>query len=560
MQLFLRLYLPIMLFVCFSSCSPRKKVADGQPDGKKVVVIGIGSDVETFNPIFAQEVTGGEIGDLIYSSLVSANFDTAEGILHYSPMLAREWESVNLNRDIIFHLRTDAMWSDGVPITARDVQFSYELYGNEELASVREDELEGLKKGKDGKLDIQHSVEIVNDSTLRFHFERFSPAQLLNAGLPILPAHLLDTIPPKELRTHSINRKPIGSGPFSLASWKSGDEITLIPNRVSVLPRPALLDQLVFRVLPDHGARFAHLKSGEIDLMTDLSSSEAQELSGSTLPVQVITTPVRRYQFVGWNNIDGDAYSKSSGKTIQPNALFGNAKVREAMTLAIDRKSIVKALLAQFGQDAVGPVSPIFHYAYNDTLKPMPFDPAAALSLLAQEGWEDKDGDGVLKKGKRKFSFSLLIPSGSQFTLELANIIQKQLHDVKIAVQIQQVEESIFWQQLMEKKFDAFIGGFEVPLQLQLTLFWGSDLRKYPFNFVSYRNQHVDRILKATESVGKESEAAPLWKEFQVILAEEQPCTFLYWEHNVIGVNKRVIGTHFSILGTTYQAWDWSTE
>ena len=560
MQYFLRFYLPIILLVCFSSCSPRKKVADGQPIRKNIVVIGIGSDVDTFNPVFAQEVTGGEIGELIYPSLVRANFDTAVGALHYSPMLAREWEFVNYNRDIIFHLRTDATWSDGVRITARDVQFSYELYGNEELASVRQHELEGLKKGKNGKLDIQKSVEIVDDSTLRFHFEHFSPAQLHDAGLPILPAHLLDTIPRKELRTHSINRKPIGSGPFSLASWKPGEEITLMSNRLSVLPKPANLDQLVFRVLPDHGSRFAHLKSGEIDLMTDLSPSEARELAGSESPVRVITTPVRRYQFVGWNNIDGEAYAISSGKKIQPHPLFGNMKVRKALTLAIDRKSIVRALLAQFGQEAIGPVSPIFRSAYNDTLRPMPFDPTAALSLLAQEGWEDKDDDGVLEKGKTKFSFALTIPAGSQFTLELANIIQKQLRDVKIAAQIQQVEESIFWQQLMEKKFDAFIGGFEVPLQLQLTMFWGSDLRKYPFNLVSFRDPHVDRILKATESVGKEGEAVPFWKEFQVILAEEQPCTFLFWENNVIGVNKRVIGTNISILGTTYRAWEWSTE
>ena len=195
--------------------------------------------------------------------------------------------------------------------------------------------------------------------------------------------------------------------------------------------------------------------------MTDLSSSEARELSGPESPVRVIATPVRRYQFIGWNNIDGEAYARSSGKTIQPHALFGNMKVRKALTLAIDRKSIVEARLAQFGQEAVGPVSPIFHYAYNDTLMPMPFDPTAALSILAQEGWEDKDGDGVLEKGNRKFSFALIIPAGSQFTLELANIIQKQLRDVKIAVQIQQVEESIFWQQLMDKKFDAFVGGFE---------------------------------------------------------------------------------------------------
>ncbi|MFA6540584.1 MAG: ABC transporter substrate-binding protein [Bacteroidota bacterium] len=560
MQWFCRFYFPVILLIYFSSCTPRKNNTAGQPIGKNIIVIGIGSDVDTFNPLFAQEVTAGEISELIYPSLVKADFDTAEGSLHYSPMLARTWEFTDNNREIVFHLRSDASWSDGQRITARDVQYSYELYGNEELASVRQHEVEGLKKGKDGTIDIRHSIEIVNDSTVRFHFERSSPSQLHDAGLPILPAHLFDTIPQNELRTHSINRKPVGAGPFSLASRKPNEEIILKSNPLSVLPKPAMIDQLVFRVIPDHGSRFAHLKSGEIDLMTDLSPSEAREVIDANLPIRVIATPPRRYQFIGWNNIDGQAYVMSSGKNIQPHPLFGNKTIRTALTMAVDRKSIVKALLAQFGQEAVGPVSPIFRYAYDDTLNPIPFDPRSALALLKKEGWDDSDNDGVLEKGKTKFSFGLTIPAGSQFTLELATIIQKQLRDVKIAVHIQQVEESIFWQQLVEKKFDAFIGGFEIPLQLQLSMFWGSDLSKYPFNFVSFRDPRVDQILQKAESMRNVKETAHLWKEFQVILAEQQPCTFLFWENNVIGVNKRVAGTNFSILGTTYRSWEWKIE
>jgi len=475
-------------------------------------------------------------------------------------MLARSWEYSPNKRDIIFHIRAGAKWSDGAPVTSRDVQFSYELYGDKDLGSVRQDELDGLKKESGGKLDIRKCVEVINDSTVTFHFERFSAAQLSEAGLPILPMHILDTIPRAELRNSTFNRHPVGDGPFSLAEWKQNDEVVLASNRTSVLPAPAKLAQLVFRILPDHGSRFEALKSGEIDLMTDLDTREAIELSKSSTTVRVVATPMRRYQFIGWNNIDGERYAKSNGAIIVPHPLFGDSVVRKALTMAIDRKSIVNSLMSEYGREAIGPVSPIFRQAYNDSLQPLPFDPAAALSLLKKEGWDDKDNSGILKKGTAKFSFPLTIPSGSPFTLELATIIQKQLRDVKINAEIQQVEESVFWQQVIGKKFDAFIGGFEVPLRLELAEFWSSDLKKNPFNVVSYRNYRVDRILSETASMTGGQASDRLWKEFQTILSSEQPCTFLFWEGNVIGVNKRISGTRFSILGTTYHAWEWNVQ
>ncbi len=345
-----------------------------------------------------------------------------------------------------------------------------------------------------------------------------------------------------------------------LTGWKPGQEIVLSSYAQSVLPRPAALDQLVFRILPDHGSRFAHLKSGEIDLMTDVTPAEAKEIEESNLAIRVIATPARRFQFIGWNNIDGKQYASSSSKTIQSHRLFGSSTVRKAMTMAINRKSIVNVFLSHFGREAIGPVSPIFRPAYNDTLNPLPFDPSAALKLLQGEGWNDNDRDGILEKGSMKFTFDLTIPAGSQFNLELANIIEKQLRDIKVKVNIKQVEESVFWQQMVEKQFDAFVGGFEVPLQLQLSMFWGSDLEASPFNFVSFRNSRVDQLMTEAESSGLTDESAKKWKEIQAILYETQPCTFLFWENTVIGVNKRVEKADISILGTTYRAWEWSAK
>ena len=112
----------------------------------------------------AEEVSAGEINDLLFPGLVGSDFDASRGELIYTPLLARSWEYQNRNRDIVFHLRPGAKWSDGQPITARDVQLSYELYGDPEVASIRQAAIEGLRL-TNGKIDVAKSVEVLNDST-----------------------------------------------------------------------------------------------------------------------------------------------------------------------------------------------------------------------------------------------------------------------------------------------------------------------------------------------------------------------------------------------------------
>lgn len=550
----IRLGLLLLVVIASAGCS-KKKTEPAQN-----VVVGIAADIDTFNPVFAEEVTAGEIGELIFPMLVGSEFDTTKGTLQYYPLLARSWEFADGNRNIVFHLRSDAYWSDTARITGRDVQFSYELYGNEQIASVRQTALDNLRKASDGKLNIRQSVEVINDSTVVFHFSRSYPGQLFDAGLPVLPSHIYAQIPLKELRTHRANRMPVGAGPFTIASWKANQEIVLKPNAISTLPYPAKLHQLIFRVLPERGSRFAQLKAGELDILADLSVEEARELASNEPAVEVLSIPGRRYQFIGWNNIDGETYGKSKGRSIRPHSLFGNINIRKALTLAIDRRRIVKGFLGSYGTEMVSPVSPIFKWAYNDSLDPLPYDPSAALSLLEKEGWKTRRGSDILEKNGLQFTFKLRVATGAQMGMAVANIVRKQLRDVHVDVVIDQIEGSVFWDDLIQKQFDAFIAGFEVPLQLQLEEFWGSDLKKDQFNLVSYRNERVDRLLKDAKNAEKESDAAAAWRAFQSILFQEQPCTFLFWENTVVGVNKRVHGTHIGIQGTSQRAWEWYVE
>jgi len=402
-------------------------------------------------------------------------------------------------------------------------------------------------------------VEVVNDSTVAFHFERPYPGQLFDAGLPILPVHVFGKLPRQGLRENAVNQNPIGSGPFLLKSWRPLQEIILESSPASVLPKPGRLSKIIFRVIPEPRTRLAQLRAGEVDLVANVRVEDAIELEKSP-QLQIIPTGERVYDALNWNNLDPEEYAKTRGRVIRPHPLFGEARVRRALTLATDRVEIVQSYLRTFGRQAIGPISPLFRWAYNDTLKPLRYDPAAAASLLTEAGWRDTDGDGVLDKGGRKFSLALKITAGDQLRSNIATIVQNELRALKIDVQIEQVERSVFWKDLMQKKYDAWIAGFSVPLQMQLDEIWGSDLRQSPFNLVSFRNRRVDEILKEAKRIQKETDHAAAWKEFQVILYNEQPCTFLYWLNGLVAVNRRVHGTDIGVLGTLHHAWEWHVE
>ena len=554
----LRMLIAFLLSVALVGCNTKKEGNQGSTQ-HSAVVFAIEGDIDSFNPLFAEDITAGEINDLLFPALVGSDFDLQSGELRYTPLLARSWEYSNENRDVTFHLLPHARWTDGKPVTAGDVQLTFELYGDPDVASIRQASVENLKRTK-GHLDLKKSIEVKDDSTVVFHFARAYPAQLFDVGLPILPAHLLGSIPRKDLRTDPFNKSPVGFGPFSLAKWTPLQETILQSNQESVVPYPARLSRLIFRVIPDERTRLAQLESGEVDLVGGLRPEDANRLSREAPAVEIISTPGRDYDFLGWNNIDPEAYLASKGKIIKPHKLFGSSRVRRALTLAINRKELVDAYLGKYGLVAFGGVSPLFKWAYNDSLKPLPFDPQQARGLLEEDGWKDTDGDGVLDKDGVRFSFVLKVPSGNQLRNVVATAVQQQLKQVMIDMRTEQVERGTFWQEVTTRKYDAWLAGFSVPLQMQLDDLWGSDLAKYPFNLTGFRNSRLEKILVTARTLRSEMEGAELWKEFQTIIQEQQPCTFLFWMNNIVAVNKRLHGTSIGVLGTAHRAWEWSVD
>jgi peptide/nickel transport system substrate-binding protein len=251
------------------------------------------------------------------------------------------------------------------------------------------------------------------------------------------------------------------------------------------------------------------------------------------------------YEFIGWNNIDGEYYNMT-GK-IRPHRLFGNRNVRKALTMAINTNEIIQACLGVYGQPCNSPIAPIFKNEYNSDLTAIGYDHSAAAALLAKEGWIDHNRNGIIDKDGVEFSFTLVINSGNPRREYVANMIKNYLQKIGIEVKVEKLEWNIFDTKTMSRELDAFISGLSVSIDFDLYNFWHSDFSIAQMNDAGFQNKRVDYLIDKI-NISDRKEAIPFLKEFQEILHEEQPCTFLYWYSNIIGYNKRLKNVNPNIL------------
>ncbi len=541
-----------MSFVFLYSCGRRGSV-DSRPG---TAVVGIQSDVDNFNPVISTNSLANQLNTALYPLLFDEVFDMGEGRLLFKPSLARSWDFRNDGKDVVLHLRNDVKWQDGVPVTAEDVKFSFGLYGNPDVGSARRNYIDNMIL-TDGVFDLEKSITVIDDTTLIFHFTRPYAEQLYHINLMPVPRHIFHNAVPKSLANHPANSQPLSAGPLKLLQWTRLQEIVMGTNPRCTLPYPAKLDRIVFRIMTEATTRLTELEKGDLDMLWPVYPENVKEITDKYPDIRLVTLPPRAYDFISWANIDFARYRESNGKEIKPHPLFGSKRVRQALTYAINRQSIIDGFLGEYGEPAITSISPVFRWALNMELKPYPYDPRKAREMLNADGWQDSDGDGILDKGGRKFSFTLAYNAGNSRRAYAATVIQNNLKQVGIEVRLESVEGNIFFSKLQKKEWDAALAGFSVGLAIDPTAQWSSDLRS-PFNTAGFANRRVDELLTLAHNVRTDREEAPFWKELQAILHEEQPVTFLYWYKDIVAVNRRLDNANPNILGALDGIWNWT--
>ena len=497
----------------------------GPPAYGDTLVTGSIGEASTLIPLLASDTASHTIAGYIYNGLVKYDKN-----LNLVGDLAESWEVSPDGLVITFHLRRGVIWQDGHEFTSRDVLYTYRVTVDPKTPTPYAEDFKQVKQ-----------VETPDPYTVRVTYDHpFAPA-LASWGSSILPAHLLEG---KDVTKTDLARKPVGTGPYKLKEWVAGQKITLeVYDRY--FEGRAYLSRVVDRLIPDTATMYLELKAGGIDLMNLTPVQYARQAVGKKFLTQFnkYRYPASSYVYMGYN---------------LRNQLFSDVRVRRAMTHAINKEEIIQGVLLGMGQIARGPYKP-GTWAWNPKITDPAYDPATARRLLAEAGWRDTDGDGLLDRGGKPFQFTVLTNQGNAERLKTAQIIQQRLRAVGIEMKIRVIEWASFITHFIDtRNFEAVILGWTLGQDPDIFDVWhSSKTGKKELNFIGYKNEEVDRLIVEGRGTFDQEKRKRCYWRIQEILAEEQPYTFLYVPDALPAVSARVRGIVPAPAGITYDFIKW---
>ncbi|MFH1073815.1 MAG: peptide-binding protein [Candidatus Firestonebacteria bacterium] len=482
-------------------------------------------DASILNPILSTDSASSDIHGLIFNGLVKYDKN-----LRLMGDLAEGWEISKDNLSVTFYLKKNIRWQDGLPFTAADVEFTFKKLTDPKTKSPYKSAYELVKK-----------FEVLDDFTIQVTYGvPFAPA-LESWGMGILPKHLLENA---DINTAAFNSNPLGTGPFKFVDWNRGERIRLKSNEAYYDGRP-FIDKVLYRIITDQATQLLELKSGGIDAM------------GLTPDMYVMLTKdpafTSKYNIFKYNGFN---YTYLGFNLNNP--LFSDKNVRKAIACGINKKEIINGVLLGLGVEATGPFLPR-SWAFNKDVRRTEYNPEKAKMLLKDAGWHDSDGDGILERNGKKFEFMLMTNQGNKPRELVTQMIQQNLKKLGIKVNIRIIAWSSFINEFVDKKkFDALVLGWQlVPDPDIYDIFHSSKTGEKEYNFVSYKNSEVDRLLiegRTTYDLEKRRKA---YNKIHEIIAEDLPYVFIYVPDSLVAMDKRFQNIKVEPAGIRYNFEKW---
>ena len=497
---------------------------DEPADGDRIFFGSIG-EASNLIPYLTSDSASHEVADLIYVAPLRMNKN-----LQPEPWAAESYTVEDGGRLYRFRLRKGIRWEDGEELTADDVAFTWRLACDPATASPYAEDFLRVSE-----------FRVIDRYTFEVRYEQFFARGIFTWMNPILPRHILEG---QNIRNTPFARKPVGAGPYRLKSWESGSRITLEASPTYFMGRPHI-DEVVYRIIPDMATMFLETRAGRLDVMNLSPQQYLRQTSGPEW-----TTQFDKYRYLG------GVYVFLGFNMEHP--FFADRRVRQAVSLAISRRDIVKGVLLGEGEPAFGPYKP-GTWPYHPTLRAPERQLEKARQLLAEAGFADADDDGILDRNGRPFAFTILTNQGNEERILTATVIQSQLREVGIRAEIRTVEWAAFIREFVNKgRFDAVILGWTITSDPDIYQVWhSSQAVEGGLNFTRYSNPELDRLLEVARTLPEQEARKQLYWRVQELLAEEQPYCFLYVPYSLPVVQKRFRGIEPALAGIMYNFEDW---
>ena len=470
------------------------------------------------NPLLATDSASSEISGFLFNGLVKYDKDASTIIGD----LAKKFYFLN-DTTLIFELREDVLWHDGERFSAKDVIFTYNTLTSKNIVSPYASSFRFVK-----------SVEILDKFKLKVTYKKPYFKSLETWMMGIIPQHILKD--EKNLMNAEFNTKPIGTGAYKLQRLEHSKDIILVANEDYFEGKPKI-KTIAFHVIADQTTRFLMLKSNLLDIGSLDSISYERKLDKDFFSKFDIYEKISRsYTYLGLN-----LRLKK----------FQNPKVREALSLAIDRQELIDILFFKHAQVCIGPFLPD-SLAFNKAVKAPTQNIKRAKQLLSEAGYDTKN----------PFEFEIVTSNSNAIRPYAAQILQHQLQKAGIKVKLRVMEWQAFLNMVVfPHKFDSILLGWGLSPTPDPYMFWHSDNDKQGgFNLVGYHNKIVDKLIEETQSIVDNKLLSKKFQKIFKLVSDDNPYLFLYIPNSITVATKKLQNVSSSPSGIWHNYIEWKKE
>jgi peptide/nickel transport system substrate-binding protein len=516
----------LILLLSAAACERSTPAASDTSSVGGTLVAAIHTDIGQVFPPAVQQIEQKLVADQMFEPLAWLG-DQGRTDGDFRPALADSWTWEHDSLAIAFRLNVNARFHDGIPVRASDVRFTHALYMDPALGAQESQALSHID-----------SVTVRDSVTAVFWFTKRYPDQLLDAAVRMLivPEHLLANEPRASLRTSAFGRNPIGSGRFRFAKW-TPTGIELVADTMHYRAR-ANLDRVIFTPAGDENTLVPRMANGEIDAAEIQNSDQLRALAARP-EFNARILPAWDYAFLQFNLKDPKQRSK-------PNALFADAGLRRALTMAINRPKLIRSQFDTLGTLALGPMT--HGQLLADTMvAQIPYDSAGAARLLDSLGWKLRPDRWVRERNGKQLRFSVIVPNVSTGRMKMIVRLQEAYRPLGVQLDIDQLDAPTFIARLNKRDFDAAFNGSRADVSIAgLQPNWTVAAARAPngLNYGSYENPTFDSHLFAALATSDLAAArAHASKAFAAIVADA-PAVWMYEARSAPVVHKRYRTAH----------------
>jgi peptide/nickel transport system substrate-binding protein len=528
-----RLLIPALLLVPVGPAEQQSASDHGS------LVIIMGQEPSTPIPTLLGAKANIDVSDLLFLRLArpGRGLNTADE-KSFEPMLARSWTRRD-SLTIAFELDPRARWHDGMPVTSTDVVWSFNRMMDPTVDPARALLLRHLNR-----------VNAEGDHRVVLRFSRAYSQQFYDAATQVqpLPAHLVDTIPANRFASSGFVQRPVGNGPYRWIRRESGRQLELRATPGFFLGEPKI-DRVVILVVRDPDAQVNLMLDGTADALEAFPPVSGPPRLRANAPARLLALPSLSVVYLLFNQ-------RAYGDRSRPHPILGDVDVRRALTMALDRTTIVRSTYGAYGQVANAPV-PMAQWNHSLVTSAYSYDPAAARALLIRRGWADRDGDGILEKDGLPLALRLNVPPNA-LRLTMAPQVQEQFRRIGARLDIVRIDGPVWIERRNRGDFDLdFSAATMDPSPSGIVQSWTCAGRNGS-NVGQYCNPAVDSLIESAIASTTGSERQ--WRAAYAALTRDAPAIFLAAPTTLFALHSRFRNVIIRPESFYSDVWRWSVD